>query len=236
MTRALVEKLRLNDRTVGVEWKDGHQSNFPLIWLRDHCKSEASQHPSSGHRLFETASLDASLEAKRERVLWNVGDRVEGERPCLSATVGLAEGSLHVKVERDRRAPQPVLWEGSAAQSSSEYGEMVSSANALYHFMADIRDFGFARVTSVPVDIIQSTKVVELFGYVRETMDGSSMSNLRVDAVHLAYTPVVSIRDNVYRNPMQVFSFFIAWRPVSAVARPSWWMDLKLPRLYERRP
>ena len=33
-----------NDRTVAVEWKDGHQSNFPLIWLRDHCKSEASQH------------------------------------------------------------------------------------------------------------------------------------------------------------------------------------------------
>ena len=64
MTRALVEKLTLNDRTVGIEWKDGHKSTFPLIWLRDHCKSEASQHPSSGHRLFETASLDASLEAK----------------------------------------------------------------------------------------------------------------------------------------------------------------------------
>ena len=97
MTRALVEKLTLNDRTVGVEWKDGHQSNFPLIWLRDHCKSEASQHPSSGHRLFETASLDASLEAKSvSESSGMLVDRVEGERPCLSATVGLAEGSLHV--------------------------------------------------------------------------------------------------------------------------------------------
>ena len=64
MTRALVESLTLNDRTVEIEWKDGHTSTFPLIWLRDHCKSEASQHPSSGHRLFETASLDASLKAK----------------------------------------------------------------------------------------------------------------------------------------------------------------------------
>lgn len=212
MTRALVEKLTLNDRTVGIEWKDGHKSTFPLIWLRDHCKSEASQHPSSGHRLFETASLDASLEAKS--VSESSGMLViEWKESGHLSQLPLAWLRDHCmsQVERDRRAPKPILWEGSAAQSRvHDYGTMVSSADALYQFMADIRDFGFARVTSVPVEHHAVTKVVELFGYVRETNYGRVFDvESTVDAVHLAYTPVaLSMHtDNVYRNPMPGLQF-----------------------------
>ena len=186
---------------------------------------------------LETASLDASLEAKSVSessgmlsIEWTESDHVS------QLPLAWLRDHCMSKVERDRRAPQPVLWEGSAAQSRvHDYGEMVSSAHALYHFMADIRDFGFARVTSVPVEHHSVTKVVELFGYVRETNYGRVFDvESTVDAVHLAYTPVaLSMHtDNVYETLCQVFSFFIAWRPVSAAARPFWWMDLKLQKLY----
>ena len=210
--RAKVEKLELNDRLVVLNWKDGHQSQFPLIWLRDHCKAETSRHPSSGHRLFETASLDASLEASEVShaegqlvITWK-----ESDTPSTLPLNWLRDHCMS-ETERARRAPKPVLWGSNDAQVRvHSFEEMQSTDETLYHFLSDIRDFGFARATNVPVEHHAITSVVELFGFVRETNYGKVFDvESTVDAVHLAYTPVaLSMHtDNVYRNPMPGLQF-----------------------------
>lgn len=210
--RATVETIELDDRIVTIRWKDGHQSRFPLIWLRDHCKAETSQHPSSGHRLFETASLSDDLTA--QSVAEQEGQLViTWERTDVASTLPLAWLRDHCmsKTERERRAPRPTLWgSGDAQQRVHTFTQMQNGGESLYNFMADIRDFGFARATDVPVEHHAVTKVVELFGYVRETNYGRVFDvESTVDAVHLAYTPVaLSMHtDNVYRNPMPGLQF-----------------------------
>ena len=210
--RAKVEKLELNDRLVLVTWQDGHQSRFPLIWLRDHCKAETSRHPASGHRLFETASLDAQLQATGVEVLGS--DLVitwAAEDTASTLPLTWLRDHCMSKEERARRAPKPVMWNGADAQSRvHSFSEMQSSDEGLYQFLADIRDYGFARATDVPVAHHAITQVVELFGYVRETNYGRVFDvESTVDAVHLAYTPVaLSMHtDNVYRNPMPGLQF-----------------------------
>ena len=211
-SRADVQSIEIKDRHIHISWADGHASRFPFLWLRDHCKAESSMHPSSGHRLFETASLDPNISAAKAEstdgvliVEWD-GDSGISTIPC-----SWLRDHCMSEQERERRAPKPQLWSSdNAPDRVHHFGKMGAEDDALYQFMADIRDFGFARATGVPTDHHAVTKVVELFGYVRETNYGKVFDvESTIDAVHLAYTPVaLSMHtDNVYRNPMPGLQF-----------------------------
>ena len=87
----------------------------------------------------------------------------------------------------------------------ASYRDVSTSDNALRLWLGMIADYGFAILRGVPAVSGTLTKVVELFGYVRETNYGRFFEvRTVVDPNNVAYTalPLTAHTDNPYRDPV----------------------------------
>ena len=84
------------------------------------------------------------------------------------------------------------------------YADVVRDRKALRRLLAAVAEFGFAVITSAPVEEGTVADIAELFGHVRTTNYGRVFDvRVRIDATNLAYTamPLSLHTDNPYRDP-----------------------------------
>jgi gamma-butyrobetaine dioxygenase len=87
----------------------------------------------------------------------------------------------------------------------ADFGTVGSSRPALGEWLSSVRRFGFGKLTGGPVESGALTKVVSLFGYVRETNYGRHFEvRTEVNPTNLAYTGLglQAHTDNPYRDPV----------------------------------
>lgn len=186
-------------------------SRFHAIWLRDNAIDGATRDASNGQRLITMADLSLNATVREAAV--------EGDQLALTfdpdghdATYDLGWLAAHAYDQPQAREPGQLAegveaWDGAlnAAVPSGDYAALSSDDAARRDWLEAIRRYGFAKVTNLPVEEGNLYKIVDLFGYVRETNYGRHFEvRTEVNPVNLAFTGLglQAHTDNPYRDPV----------------------------------
>lgn len=182
---------------------------FHAVWLRDNALDPETRARGNGQRLITLADIpgDCRLtEAKLDvadmhctfapedktvsfPVAWLLRHAYDGGRPGGLAPDGIA------------------TWDATLAEDVpvAELSVLEAQAPALRDWLSDAARLGFAKVTGLPTDSGSLFRVVDLFGYVRETNYGRHFEvRAEINPTNLAYTGLglQAHTDNPYRDPV----------------------------------
>jgi [2-(trimethylamino)ethyl]phosphonate dioxygenase len=198
-------RLRIPDRP------DQPEMRFHAIWLRDNALDPATRDPGNGQRLITLADIPKGLSLSDAQVTDdNIsctfapdGKVVEFPIDWLRANAydtkhAAANGRLPAHAE---------TWDLARMQNvpSGDLNMLQNSPADLRDWLADIRRYGFAKVTNMTPRDGGLFDIVDLFGYVRETNYGRHFEvRTEVNPVNLAYTGLglQAHTDNPYRDPV----------------------------------
>jgi len=170
--------------------------------LRSACSCAACRDPGSGQNLLDPALIDPAI------VPTSVAIDVDG---ALVAVWPDGHESRHARAWLDARTesgvPRPLLWDAMLQDTLPHHDHDAARADpaALYRFLADVRDRGFAILGGVPCRDAEVERAAELFWYVRETNYGRHFDVLvKPDPNNLAYTAraLPGHTDNPYAEPV----------------------------------
>ncbi len=184
---------------------------FHAIWLRDNAWDDDTRAPGNGQRLValrdipsDTAISDATIAGNAVNVTFTP----EGK------TVTYDAGWL-VANAYDRPAPADKGWlrAGTEPWDASLMGDVPvgdfttvsQDATARRDWLALVNRYGFGKLEGGPVEDGALFKVVDLFGYVRETNYGRKFEvRTEVNPTNLAFTGLglQAHTDNPYRDPV----------------------------------
>ena len=187
------------------------QSRFHAIWLRDNAWDPTTRSADNGQRLIALRDIpqDTFINAA---VL--VGSTLSVTFSPENKTVAYDTGWL-LNNAYDRAETHQVGWTKSGVETwDSALMDRIPTANfAAIHadpaklkgWLGQISRFGFGELTNGPVEDLALMKVVDLFGYVRETNYGRHFEvRTEVNPTNLAYTGagLQAHTDNPYRDPV----------------------------------
>lgn len=196
---------------LAITWEDAGSSRLQAIWLRDHCQMPTSRNPHNGQRLVGITDLPAAVRIDKVRLEDGrlvIDFSPDGHRSEFELDWLYSNCYCRNRQADDRSAAGKILWSGdSFAQglprvtwpdfSKHEAGKLGA--------LRAVRDYGFVILESVPCIEQQVLRVIDEFGYLRETNYGPLFDvRTRVDPNNLAYTNLGlgCHLDNPYRDPV----------------------------------
>ena len=187
------------------------QTRFHAIWLRDNACDAATRSVENGQRLIalrdipqETLISAATLTGPTLSVSFSPeGKTVEYDLKWLMQNAydraGIAQsGWIRTDVE---------TWDSAlmAHIPVADFELVRSDPEVLKNWLGQIARFGFGKLINGPIEELALTRVVDLFGYVRETNYGRHFEvRTEVKPTNLAYTGLglQAHTDNPYRDPV----------------------------------
>ncbi len=209
----MTSEARVIDEGKAVELRlDGKPARFHAIWLRDNALDEKTRSATNGQRLItildvpeDTRIARASITGNDELSVFFMPEEREARYPVSWLATRAYDG-------RYSQAPgwtnsDVTRWDGAlqSAIPSADYEKAASDRRELGRWLAATRRYGFAVMTGVPAMSGGLCKVVELFGFVRETNYGRWFEvRAEVNPNNLAYTNLglQAHTDNPYRDPV----------------------------------
>jgi gamma-butyrobetaine dioxygenase len=196
---------------LAITWENAGRSELQAIWLRDHCQMPASRDPGNGQRLLNINDISpdiaidkASLEDGKLIVEFGPdGHRSEFDPDWLYRNCYCLNRQYD-----DRSETSKLLWRSDSFSETlprHAYPNYCEQARSKLAALQAVRDYGFVLLDAVPCEPGQILKVIETFGFVRETNYGPLFEvRTRVDPNNLAYTNLGlgCHLDNPYRDPV----------------------------------
>lgn len=192
-----------------LDFDSGAAMRFHALWLRDNSPDTATRDPGNGQRLItmkdlpaETMVQSASVSAEGIEITFAPG----GVSACYDPDWLAAHG--YDKPRSAQLLPEHAeSWDAALMGQvpSGHFPELCSKTPALRDWLSHIRRYGFAKLTGLPVESGNLFKIVDLFGYVRETNYGRHFEvRTEVNPVNLAFTGLglQAHTDNPYRDPV----------------------------------
>ena len=183
----------------------GAARRFHAEWLRDNALDPATRDAGNGQRLITLADFPADV---RIASAHTEGDGVAinfapDDHVAHFPATWLAANAYDGGQVRPAGWHDGVEWDGSLTPLSARFDDL---ANPVMRrdWLAAVRSLGFATLTGGPVEEGALLKVVETFGYVRETNYGRWFEvRAEVNPTNLAYTGLglQAHTDNPYRDP-----------------------------------
>jgi gamma-butyrobetaine dioxygenase len=187
------------------------RQRFHAVWLRDNAWDPETRAPGNGQRLIALRDISRDISIVSAEVAGptlNVTFSPEGktvaydlnwleahayDRPTLAETGWTAHG-----IE---------TWDGRlmANVPVADFGAVCSNVEAKRDWLAKVARYGFGKLTGGPAEPGALFKVVDLFGYLRETNYGRHFEvRTEVNPTNLAYTGLglQAHTDNPYRDPV----------------------------------
>ena len=184
---------------------------FHAIWLRDNALDPATRDPGNGQRLITLA--DIPPDTRLSGAVLN-----DTHVTCIFAPEGkTVDYPLTWLCDNAYDHPQPgprgrlpagaETWDNALTDAvpSADLSHLQSDKATRRTWLADIRRYGFAKVTGMTPQSGGLFDIVDLFGYVRETNYGRHFEvRTEVNPVNLAYTGLglQAHTDNPYRDPV----------------------------------
>ncbi|MGI9350388.1 MAG: 2-trimethylaminoethylphosphonate dioxygenase [Rhizobiaceae bacterium] len=184
---------------------------FHAIWLRDNAWDSETRSPGNGQRLISLRNIPKDI---------SIG-AVEIDGNTLSITFLPEEKSVDFvipwlienaydgtnQIDRGWVAKSAETWDGSydTENLTVSYEEAKRDEHRLRDWLHAISRFGFGKITGGPLENLALFKIVELFGYVRETNYGKHFEvRTEINPTNLAYTGLglQAHTDNPYRDPV----------------------------------
>ncbi|WP_328187218.1 2-trimethylaminoethylphosphonate dioxygenase [Marinobacter sp. OP 3.4] len=195
-----------------VKWTDSTTARFHAIWLRDHSPDPDTLSPGNGQRLVRIQDLPAEVRIDGVKVVGDAHIELtflpEGKTVTFDASWLLANRYDRTCIDTTGwTRPDIVRW-GEELQSElpvASYARAREDSGELCRWLSDIDRYGVAKMTEMPRESGAICRVVDLFGYVRETNYGRFFEvRTEVDPVNLAYTGLgLQVHtDNPYRDPV----------------------------------
>ena len=196
---------------LSISWADNSQSELQALWLRDHCQMPTSRNPLNGQRLLNITDIpadigitDVQLDEQRLVVEFSAdGHRSEFELDWLRANCYCRN-----QQQDDRSEAAKTLWDGlSFAEGLPRcgYTDFRTRPSARLGALQAVRDCGFVVLDGVECRSGEVLKVIDQFGFVRETNYGPMIDvRTTVDPTNLAFTNLGlgCHLDNPYRDPV----------------------------------
>lgn len=192
---------------------DGQVRRFHAVWLRDNSLHPDSRNPDNGQRLITLLDQPADPVIVSAHYTEPAVLRVQFQDEETVHDFPLTWLARHCY---DHQTPAPA--EGWVAATISCWGsdlqhriptatfdELAADNAVLTNWLAAIRRYGVALVQQLPDDPEALLRVVDLFGFVRETNYGRYFEvRSEVNPINLAYTGLglQAHTDNPYRDPV----------------------------------
>ncbi len=186
-------------------------ARFHAIWLRDNAWDESTRSSSNGQRLIALADIPQQTYISDATVVGSeihITFQPENKTVIYSASWLLDNAYDHLQ-DHNPGWTQPglTLWGSELGCNipTADFNEVCSNTSTLESWLHQIACYGFACLSNGPVEDEALFKVVDLFGYVRETNYGRHFEvRTEVNPVNLAYTGLglQAHTDNPYRDPV----------------------------------
>ncbi len=191
---------------------DGSETaRFHALWLRDNAWDPETRAAGNGQRLITLRDI------ARDTII--TAARVEGQR--LIVTFAPEQKTITYDIDwlmqarYDRNQARENGWTAAPVETwdsglmsavpQADFSAVQSDATAKRAWLAQIARYGFGKLTGGPVEDGALIKVVDLFGYVRETNYGRHFEvRTEINPTNLAYTGLglQAHTDNPYRDPV----------------------------------
>jgi len=167
MNQYIIKTISQHENELQIAWQDGHQSQFHYLWLRD---NDARSQVSIGQNLnsifhIPTAIRPATITLSNTlNITWehdgktSIIDPVWLRKNCYRTTK-----NNHNKL---------TLWQSANFTSGItpyDYQQLVHDKHVMRNMLYDFRHFGFVILSNVPTEHGMVLKVLQHFGYPRET-------------------------------------------------------------------
>ena len=202
--------LNQDGRTLTLD--DGQtQTRFHALWLRDNAWDAATRSAENGQRLIALRDIPADTVITKATL---TGATLSVTFSPENKTVGYDTGWLLDNAYDHAPPAQPgwtrpgvETWDSAllARLPVADFQSVSTNATALKTWLGQIARYGFGKLTNGPVEAQALTRVVDLFGYVRETNYGRHFEvRTEVNPTNLAYTGLglQAHTDNPYRDPV----------------------------------
>ena len=190
----------------------GNHARFHAVWLRDNAWDEATRSPGNGQRLITLSDIPGDIVITAATV---TGTGIEVTFSSDPAPITYDPNWL-MEHRYDRPGPAPergwlpdgvACWDAGlgAALPTARLADVQQDDAALRDWLGDLVTYGFAHLSGGPVEDGALMKIVDLFGYVRETNYGRQFEvRTEINPTNLAYTGLglQAHTDNPYRDPV----------------------------------
>jgi gamma-butyrobetaine dioxygenase len=183
---------------------------FHAIWLRDNAQDDETRDQINGQRLIALKEIPSDT--------WVSDARVEADSLVITFKPEnkvvrydfdwLMENNYdEVKnLKRGWISQDQETWDADLAfVPSCDFDKLIKKNILTLKWLADVRKYGFGKITNGPITEGALFKVIELFGYVRETNYGKYFEvRTEVNPSNLAFTGLAlqAHTDNPYRDPV----------------------------------
>lgn len=184
---------------------------FHAIWLRDNAQDSDTRAPGNGQRLIALRDIPEGTVIAEAIV--QSGELVvhflpEDKRIAFDFT-WLADNAYDTEhtINRGWTGSEVETWDGSLMDNVpiGDFAELSKRGEGLRDWLGQISRYGFAKLVNGPIESGALFKVVDLFGYVRETNYGRHFEvRTEVNPTNLAFTGLglQAHTDNPYRDPV----------------------------------
>jgi gamma-butyrobetaine dioxygenase len=163
-------------RQLTVTWRDGHQSLFHYIWLRDNCACIECGNRYSGHRYLELNDIDDNITPRnilvddegKLQIEWN------GDGHLTTYSANWLREHCYSSAAIDKRRHRPVLWDSKIENDIPEwdYEKIIEDDDSRLKLFQRINDYGFAIISNVPTQPDEIEQLASVFGFIRQTHYG----------------------------------------------------------------
>lgn len=184
---------------------------FHAIWLRDNAGDPQTRAAGNGQRLVALRDIPAGTLVARADLQ---GDRLEvefaPEGKVIDYDIGWLEANAYDTITSPARgwtAPEIETWDARLKHHvpMGDFTELARNGEALRQWLELVTRYGFGKIVNGPVEDGALFRVVDLFGYVRETNYGRHFEvRTEVNPTNLAFTGLglQAHTDNPYRDPV----------------------------------
>ncbi len=184
---------------------------FHAIWLRDNARDSQTRSTGNGQRLIALRDIPADTTIAHAELQggW-LAVEFAPEHKKVTFDLSWLEANAYdntLPVKRGWLPPDTQIWSSELEQHvpTGDFQALAKGGTALVEWLSQINRYGFAKVVNGPVEEGALFRVVDLFGYVRETNYGRLFEvRTEVNPTNLAYTGVglQAHTDNPYRDPV----------------------------------
>jgi len=183
---------------------------FHSIWLRDNAQDDETRDQINGQRLIalnqiprETWVSDARVDADSLVITFKPENKV------IRYDFEWLMENNYDEVKNLKRGWIPKDYETWDSDlkfvPSCDFDKLIKRNILAFNWLADVRKYGFGKIINGPITEGALFKVIELFGYVRETNYGKHFEvRTEVNPSNLAFTGLAlqAHTDNPYRDPV----------------------------------
>jgi gamma-butyrobetaine dioxygenase len=192
LDRYKILQATMNNKSIEIEWGDGHQSAYHHVWLRHNCGCASCRHSGTDQNMNLIENIPLDIQPSELNV---TGDWIEliwaGEEHKTSYQVEWLRSHCYSDEERNKRDIGPTLIGADFVQSMSktDYQRYLGTDAGLLETMQALNKFGIAMVTAAVPEDQTIVNLAQRFGPIRETNYGA-INDMKVhnDQIVISYT------------------------------------------------